>query len=322
MGLFAMALVIRLLVDNELPPGFPYLTFFPSVILSTLICGLWPGIANAVLSGISAWYFFIAPFSSFALTGGSLLALGFYVFIVTVDIAIIHGITLISSRLSEESDALAGTARLREDALEQLKQSEERQRLLAEELGHRLKNTMSMVQAIVGQTLRPLEERRYVDALERRLLALSSAHDILLQHNWRQAPIREIAAGVCEKLGMGDRMYVGGPAVQLTPAATLNLSLILHELATNAIKYGAFSRPSGRVHLAWDLEGEAEERCLAMSWRELGGPEISAPERKGFGSRLLNMGIAGSGGVDVDFRPQGLVVILKTKLADIVPMAP
>lgn len=194
------------------------------------------------------------------------------------------------------------------------KKHEESDALLQQEMSHRLKNTLSMVQAIAAQTLRRIEDRTFVDAFEQRIHALSSAHDILFQGNWQSAPVRDVLESVFNKLGVLDRISLTGPRVELGPRATLSTSLVLHEMATNAMKYGALSNDDGHVTLDWSVSGEAEEAMFALTWREISGPAVQPPTEKGFGSRLLRMGLIGTGGVTVDYHLTGLVAIMTAPL--------
>lgn len=177
---------------------------------------------------------------------------------------------------------------------------EELQDVLNQEMSHRLKNTLMMVQALAMQTLRNVTEREPVEALERRINALSSAHDILFVKNWQGASVNAISRAALARLCVEDRVYFAGPEVELGAKATLSLSLLLHELATNAMKYGALSNTDGRVRLSWSIDPER----FYLSWREVGGPAVAAPTRKGFGSKLIRMGL-GSGDVTTEYDPQG-----------------
>ena len=195
--------------------------------------------------------------------------------------------------------------------------AEERQRILNLELSHRLKNTLSMVQAIATQTLRGVEDKTAVRAFEDRVIALSRAHDVLLQENWSAARIDTVLASVLELHGDGGRVAASGPQISLGPKATLSLSLLLHELATNAAKYGALSRPQGEVSLTWLLEGWGKQGLLKLVWRETGGPPATAPKRPGFGSRLIAMGLAGTGGAKLDYLEGGLIATFTAPIAAI-----
>ena len=184
--------------------------------------------------------------------------------------------------------------------------AEEHQRVLNLELSHRLKNTLAMVQAIANQTLRGVTERDVVRALEERIIALSKAHDVLLEQNFASASLAEVVTQVMGLHGHDEQVTCSGPRATLGPKATLSLSLLLHELATNAIKYGALSVETGRVSLEWRIDGDGPEPKFTLSWTERGGPPAQAPTRKGFGSRLIGMGLVGTGDSRLDYDAQGL----------------
>ncbi|MFN3943685.1 MAG: HWE histidine kinase domain-containing protein [Allosphingosinicella sp.] len=169
------------------------------------------------------------------------------------------------------------------------KVAEDHQRLLINELNHRVKNTLATVQAIAFQTLKgdiPLEEARA--RFEARLQALSRAHNMLTERNWEGAPLERVVADATEYLaGERARFEVAGDPIWLAPRAALALSLALHELGTNAAKYGALSAEGGRVSIRWST-GEGR---LRLVWKESGGPPVVAPARRGFGSRLIERGL-------------------------------
>ncbi len=196
----------------------------------------------------------------------------------------------------------AGIARIR---------AEEHQDVLNNELSHRLKNTMAMIQAIANQTLKSVPERGPVKAFEQRLLALSTAHDVLLQKDWAAADLDDVLRRVLEAAGVGERYDADGSSVRLGSRAALSTSLLLHELATNASKYGALTVADGRIEIRWWFEGEDAGEELVLIWRETGGPPAVAPQRQGFGSRLLRMGLVGTGGSQVDYGDTGLAATFR-----------
>lgn len=185
--------------------------------------------------------------------------------------------------------------------------AEEEQRLLNQELSHRLKNTLSMVSAIAKQTLKGVTEREAVDAFQSRLLALSTAHDVLLQSSWSSARIRTVVAGGLMLHVRADRFQATGPDIKMGPKAALSLSMLLHELATNAVKYGALSVPEGQVQVDWNVLSNNGEPTLYLTWNEVGGPPSNAPARSGFGSRLISTGLAGTGKANLSYTPSGVV---------------
>ena len=185
------------------------------------------------------------------------------------------------------------------------KEAEERQALLAREVDHRAKNALALVQSIVRLT-RAKSVEGYVAAVEGRIKALSRAHTVLSHSRWQGADL----AGLVEeelapyRTGEHDKLTAYGPRVQLQPAAAQTLALALHELATNAAKYGALSSISGRVKLTWELHSDS----LRMQWCEAGGPPAQAPAAPGFGTRIIVASIERQlGGKTVfDWRPEGL----------------
>jgi PAS domain S-box-containing protein len=204
------------------------------------------------------------------------------------------------------------------------KRHEERQQLLLHELDHRVKNTLATVQSLARQTLRNAEGLTEGHAaLEARLIALSKAHDVLTRERWEAAQLRELIAGALSAYRGGDaasRFEVDGPEVSLAPKAALALSLALHELATNAVKYGALANETGRIRLEWSLSRE-EERGFRLCWTETGGPPVRAPSRRGFGSRLIEQGLAQDIGGDVRliFAHEGLSCLVVAPADEITP---
>ena len=171
--------------------------------------------------------------------------------------------------------------------LTETRKAEELQRLLINELNHRVKNTLATVQSITRQTLRTtrdLEAAR--TAIDSRIHSLARAHDLLTRQNWSGAALSEVVIRAVEPFGLA-RFALEGPALQIPPRFALALSMALHELATNAVKYGALSTPAGRVEVRWSAGADT----LSLSWRERGGPPVETPTRRGFGSRLLEKGL-------------------------------
>jgi two-component sensor histidine kinase len=191
------------------------------------------------------------------------------------------------------------------------------QQLLINELNHRVKNTLATVQSIAHQTLQ--SEKLTRDAREQftdRLLALSAAHNVLTRQSWGGAPMLEIVAEAIRPYedAAEPRVTLQGPAVRLAPNIALALSMALHELATNALKYGAFSTREGRVSLTWSLDAAASQ--VAIEWREEGGPAVTAPTKLGFGTRLLQQGLATELGAAAvfDYAATGLVCAFKAPI--------
>jgi PAS domain S-box-containing protein len=195
------------------------------------------------------------------------------------------------------------------------KVAEEHQRLLINELNHRVKNTLASVQGIAFQTLRgdvSLAEAR--GRFEARLMALSSAHNLLTEENWGGASLERVVGDSIEHLvGEAGRFDVEGEPLRLAPRAALALAMALHELGTNAVKYGALSTEDGRVSIGWTQAGDR----LNLIWRESGGPPVETPGRRGFGSRLIERGLAADlgGAATLRFDPGGLRCEIEASLA-------
>jgi len=197
------------------------------------------------------------------------------------------------------------------------KHAEEHLRLMVDELNHRVKNTLATVQSVSRQTLRNGGVDESVrDVLDARLLALSRAHDVLTNEQWSGADLQPIVRQACEPFGGEFRFDISGPSVRLTPRIAIALALAFHELCTNATKYGALSTPDGRVSVSWSYRQRAADPELEIVWRERGGPAVTPPTRRGFGSRLIQRSLAAelSGRAEVDYAPDGVVCTLGVRL--------
>jgi len=199
------------------------------------------------------------------------------------------------------------------------KVAEERQALLAREVDHRAKNALALVQSIVRLT-RAGDVSTYTKAVEGRIRALSRAHTVLSLSRWQGADIRGLVEEEFAPYRTGDtaKIVANGPNVSLQPAAAQSLALALHELVTNAAKYGALSSVSGRVDLAWELN----PGFLVLRWTETGGPATQAPSSPGFGTRIITGSVEGQlGGRAVfDWVPEGLKCVLSIPREDMAPV--
>jgi two-component sensor histidine kinase len=195
-------------------------------------------------------------------------------------------------------------------------EAQAQQDILNREILHRMKNTLAMVQAIANQTLRGVTEQEAVEALTQRIAALGTASDQLMKENWSAAPLRRIVRLLLDLHGSGGRIETSGPDIDLGPKATLSISLLLHELATNAAKYGSLSVPEGCVTLSWRIE-EGDEPMMVMNWGERDGPTIEEPKLRSFGTRLIRLGLVGKGGVEKSYPPTGFVAEFRASMDDI-----
>ncbi|GJD94503.1 hypothetical protein OCOJLMKI_1705 [Methylobacterium iners] len=199
--------------------------------------------------------------------------------------------------------------------------AEEQQQLLNRELSHRMKNTLAMVQAIATQTLRGASDIEAAkEVLAARLIALGKAHDILMTGDG-ESQGTDIRTVIENALSLHEdperqRFDLQGPHVPCGARAALSLALMVHELATNAAKYGALSTPTGRVVLTWEVGSTGDTKTVRLTWREEGGPRVTAPSRVGFGSRLIERGLAGAVGGQVELRypPEGMCCTLVAPL--------
>lgn len=289
-GAAAAALALRFAFDAALPAGFPYLTFFPAVVLTAFFFGLRPGIVCAVLSGLASWYFFMPPFYSFALTSQTAIALVFYVFIVAVDIALIHIMHLAAARLRSDAEE---TALLYE-----------RQRTMFQELQHRVANNMQFVSAMLrlyskraGQD--PAAMLTALDDARVRLDTMSRLHRHLYDPVNVTRPVgeffQELCANLAEAAGARDVSFtIDMPPVQFDLDQLTPLSLIAVEVITNALKH-AF--PDGRGHIALRLRQDGDHIVFTIADDGKGMSTTATPEHsKSLGLKIVHSLAAQLGG--------------------------
>ena len=199
------------------------------------------------------------------------------------------------------------------------KQAENHRDLLTKEMSHRVKNTLATVQSIVGQSLRAADVQADVAAdITHRLQALAGAHDVLTDRGWTEARLADIVATATAPFDSGaeTRIHAGGNDVEVSSRAATAIALAIHELATNAVKYGALSNDNGIVTLNWQREADQ----FSLVWTESGGPTVSQPTRRGFGSRLIERALSASvqGTAKIDYRPSGVVFEIRTNLENLI----
>lgn len=222
-------------------------------------------------------------------------------------------IALTVSPIRDASGRIAGASKIAHDITER-RLAHERQQLILGEIKHRIRNTLATVQAIAMQTWRSAtaDERATFSA---RLRALAEAHDLLALENWDRASLRDIVGRALEPFNEKhrERFRSDGPELQLNANKALLLTMALHELATNAVKYGALSNGTGQVDINWmKPEGAAS---LDLIWRESGGPAVKPPQQKGFGSLLIERAFKDQqGDAHIEFDPRGIVCTLRLAL--------
>lgn len=228
------------------------------------------------------------------------------------DIAVtpIHG-------LDDRPESILAVAR----DITELKEAEARQTLLMQELAHRMKNTLALVQAVAAQTLRNAESlEAAADSLAARLLALAQAHDVLVLGSFASAPLSALVQTAMTLHGDGvpGRFRIAGPDVTLNAHQGMTLALMLHELGTNAAKYGSLSSADGHVAVTWHVRdgGTGHDPILCFRWEEVGGPPVSPPSRTGFGTRLIARSLAHSfgGTVNLAYPVTGAVLTFESPL--------
>ncbi|MFN0264837.1 sensor histidine kinase [Tepidamorphus sp. 3E244] len=209
-------------------------------------------------------------------------------------------------------------ARLHDAAKQEIERrrvAEETKDLLLHELKHRIKNTMTMIHALASQTLRATPE---IDrqAFLQRLHALSGAHDLLTMADWKAVSLHQLAERALRPFRelAGERIAVSGPDALVQSSQALSLTLAFHELATNAVKYGALSAETGTIAIDWRPD-DADESHLQVTWSERGGPPVATPKKRGFGSKMIESALRGRhGAVRFDYAPEGIVVTIQLDL--------
>jgi two-component sensor histidine kinase len=198
------------------------------------------------------------------------------------------------------------------------------QKLILEELHHRIKNTLATVSAIASQSLRSVPGAEHAQhAIEGRLLALGRAHDLLLQARWTSADLGKIVRGATEAFDNPDmpKFTITGPDVRVTSGAVIAIAMTLNELCTNTTKFGALSVPAGRVAIVWTVDPTTQR--LHLSWTEKNGPAVRAPDKRSFGTRLVEtLGRQLKGDVHLGYEPDGFVYVFDVPLSSLTSAGP
>ncbi|MDB5647608.1 MAG: ATPase [Methylobacterium sp.] len=302
-----IALGLRFALDEVLPPGFPYLTFFPAVILTTFFFGLRPGITCATLSGLAAWYFFIPPAPGFVIDGPTALALAFYAFIVAVDIALIHLMHQAGERLRTERQVTA-------DLYEQ-------QRTMFQELQHRVANNMQFVAALLTLQKRkvgndPKAALAALDEARVRLETISRIHRRLYDPSCIERPIgqtlRELCADLLDATGAQNIVcLVDTPPVRLDLTQLTTLSLLVVEVVTNALKHAFPAGTRGTITIQLERL-ETEQLTLTIADDGRGMPADFDPETtRSLGFRIAQ-GLAAQLGGPLAYSNAGGTVVCLT----------
>jgi two-component sensor histidine kinase/CheY-like chemotaxis protein len=226
----------------------------------------------------------------------------------------------LEQRVAERTSELADAARRLAAEVTERKRAEERLTILVRELSHRVKNILAVLQSIAARTVLPTrtaDESREI--LSGRLHALGRAHELLIDASWSGAPLQQVVES--ELAGFSDRAQVFGPDIELSASAVQTFALIVHELFTNAAKYGALSNDKGEVLVNWCVSEEADRKFLDFNWQERGGPVVTALGRNGFGFTLISaMGRSISTAPNIKLDPNGLECRIRVPLETLVPL--
>jgi two-component sensor histidine kinase len=272
----------------------PFTIYSLAIIIAALVCGFWPGMMATVLSVLIGSYFFIPPTFSFALfSTKEAWTVAMFAVVASINVALVSGLVAVLLR------------------------HEDRQLLLFRELQHRSQNLFAVIEAIASRTL--IEGQTIANAKEvfaGRLNALARTHSMLANNAFLGAPLKEIVAQ--ELTSFSDQVTVTGCDIAVNTRAAESFALIIHELATNAVKYGALSTRQGRVAIQCSIDGANGSGQFRFEWRESGGPPVSPPARKGFGSTILfEVAKQFSQDVQAKFSPEGFTYQLRSLLAGI-----
>ncbi len=267
--LVALATLLRLAIDFFVPTAVPFATYFPAVLLATLVGGVSAGIVAMLLGAVISYWIFMPPnFYLAPLTAEAAVDFALYAFASLTIIWIAEQYRRVVRKLNEE---------------------EHYRQVVVDELGHRVKNKLATVHAILRHELRGHDE--IWDSVTGRLRALSVADDFLVNSEEGAVDLRQILTMELGPYGSAN-VAMRGEEIRLFAKLPAVLALVFHELATNAAKYGALSKPDGRLDISW----AQSDNDVVMEWVERGGPPVTEPSRRGFGSNLIERSLDGFGG--------------------------
>jgi PAS domain S-box-containing protein len=227
-------------------------------------------------------------------------------------------ISLTISPIRDPSGRIIGAAKIARDITER-KQAEEHNKLLMAEVNHRARNLLGVVQAVARQTAKHSDPAIFVERLSERIAGLAASQDLLVKNQWQGVEVANLVEAQLAHIKdlIGTRVLLKGPPVHLTPAAAQGIGMALHELATNAVKYGALSNSDGRVRISWQVAA-AQEPTFTMQWLEEGGPPVAAPSHIGYGQIVIGSMAAAAvdGTAEIDYQESGLSWKLSAPVAD------
>jgi len=293
-GVFAAEAAVLLRFSLPLPPDvLPFTLVIIAVCLVTVAAGFVGGVTTMLIGGLLSWYYLLNPHGSFEVTArGGYFLFGYFT---------LTGVILATSQMYRLAEQ-----RRQAVALQFAVQEAQHQQLFAREMAHRLKNAMAIVQAMATQTFSG--DSPEVAKFNGRLLALADAHNLLNEHvKHPTASMAEVVeTAIAPFRDREDRFRLAGPPAPLPDQQVVSLSIALHELGTNAVKYGALRDPKGWVEVSW---GETDG-VLKLEWKEHDGPPVKQPSRRGFGSRLLARSAMGA---TLTYEPDGVRCVITAR---------
>ncbi len=275
------ATLTRLVIDMVAPNSIYFATYIPALLIAALVGGLAAGATATLLGGFVVWWTLFEPRFTWAFAEKNhVIGFALYLF---------------------AGALIVWTANQYRLLLEKVDEEEKYRRIVVDELSHRVKNKLATIYAVLRHELRGQPE--IWDSVSGRLQALSAADDFIGRDEEAGIEMRVLLDLEIDPFGE-DRFTCSGPRIRLVGKLPTVLALIFHELTTNAAKYGALLKPDGRVHIAWQIQGEAFE----ITWTESGGPAVMAPHRRSFGSHLIERSLDGFGGeARLEFAPNGVI---------------
>jgi two-component sensor histidine kinase len=268
-------------IDLIAPNAVPFATYFPAILITTLVAGIYAGIFATVLSSAVAWYIFVPPNNEWpTFTTDSVVNLCLFVFASATIVWIAQQYRILLRRLDQE---------------------ENYRQVVVDELGHRVKNKLATIYAILRHELRGHDD--IWQSVSGRLRALSAADDFIVNSDGEGVDLRQILEMELQPYG-SERISIQGKPVHLFSKLPTVLALVFHELATNAAKYGSLSSVDGRLDVTWQEHGEQ----INVDWVEHGGPPVTVPSRRSFGSNLIERSLDGFGGsAKIEYAPAGVI---------------
>lgn len=286
----AAATLVRMAIDLIAPGAVPFSTYFPAILIAAMVGGIGAGVLTMALGGLLSWFMFMPPRLDWtAFTTEQIISLALYAVASIIVIWVANGYRAVMRRLYEE---------------------ERYRKIVVDELGHRVKNKLATIHAILRHELRGHEA--IWDSVSGRLQALSAADDFIVQADGAGVELRRILEMEMEPYGSSKITLRGDPVFVFGKMPSV-LALVFHELTTNAAKYGSLSSLEGRVEISWNVSGDT----ISIVWAESGGPAVAPPKRRSFGSNLIERSLDAFGGsARIEFAAAGVICRIRLPRTD------